>query len=82
MVVKGLNNAVWDLLKYTHGRILTTFGGDGGATSANAERSKIDWYGLMFLYSIFCCSVAHNDVDLTLDLYDIKPEGKKRIVMI
>ncbi len=35
--------AVRDLLKYTHGRILTFV--KIGAISAYAEESNIDWYG-------------------------------------
>ncbi len=40
----GLQNAAWDLLKFKHGQILTTFVEDG-AVAANGEKSKIDWYG-------------------------------------
>ncbi len=46
----GFKNAAWDLLRYTHGWILTTFAEDR-EISANDEKSKIDCYGPLSVYN-------------------------------
>ncbi len=43
IAVTGLQNAVWDLLKYTHGGILTSV--EDGAISAYSEKSQKGQYG-------------------------------------
>ncbi len=41
----GFKTAARDLLKCTHGRILTMTFEEDGVVSANGEKLKIDWYG-------------------------------------
>ncbi len=49
----GFKNAVWDLLKYTHGGILTTTFAEDGVIFADGEKLKIDWYGPLTLDSVY-----------------------------